>query len=179
MDRIDERTSAIIKMYKKYLINDDIKGFYLALGRDSMIDNIDRNRIGAFLEENGVEFEQYMDEIPQNFNYIPRRWCDGDTLVIPQGIRNIGMYGLQSKDHDMRSIRVVDASYVSAIDAYAFCYPNKFRTLILGTKLIGISLDALSLSNIQRVIVPKSMDDYTKSKVRGACADVQAVLEEK
>ena len=130
MDRIDERTSAIIKMYKKYLINDDIKGFYLALGRDSMVDNIDRNRIGAFLEENGVEFEQYIDEIPPRFSYIPKRWIQGDTLVIPQGIRNIGTEGLQSKEKDMRSVTVVDASNVSAIDGYAFQYPNKFRTLI-------------------------------------------------
>lgn len=167
----------VLKDNQRFLENNDLDSFYGVMAEcvnhgqglytdDVILEVDDIYAISKFLDNNGVIFEDYLDEIPEFFCCAPRRWLNNQTgtLWIPENMKRIGYGGFMG----VPGIKTILAPSIVRIANYAF-EDSDVETLILGKELRHIETWWISFADIKEIKIHTGCSPAVFDEIKEEC----------
>lgn len=174
-----EDIKQIIEKYSKYLADNDLRGFAMAVYYEPGMMLRDRNKILSVIENCGIDFTEALKPIwPETFSYIPRAWVHDagkpewmvKSVTVPKEITTFARDSLM----DEIDVAAFNAPYVEVLGD-SFIRLTSFVTVFLTDSIRVVHPDAFKSSNVQAVNVACAREDLDEA----VCEQLETACDKK
>lgn len=179
--KISADVKAVIIDNKKLLQENNLAGFYEKLaniihhtdgyyeldGNNIPWETMEMNEVSQFLDENGIHIEDLLNYIPDFYCYLPKRWLGKNQFIwLPRDIKYVNYGGFI--ETAAKGIVFTD---VQKVDSYILDNAE-ISTAVFTDKLKVAATNALTYSNLEKVLIPKK---YIQD-IESAPAGIQSIF---